>query len=255
MITLTRNPLTENGRPGPETRSRRRFARRQWLRRWLVWRYVIASVLLVVTTVVSLWLVFVSSVLTVKHVDVQGESQLTREQVLAAADVPAGDHLAQLDLAAIRTRVAGLAAVKQVDVSRDWPDGVLIRVTERRQIAVVEFGGRFQAMDADGVLFRTYARPPATLPRVVADVTIGSDALAEAGRVIASLPSGLAARVDHVGVGGVDRVTLTMRGGGTVIWGSDAQSALKAKVLGTLLTHPAHTYDVSVPGQPVTSTR
>jgi cell division protein FtsQ len=61
--------------------------------------------------------------------------------------------------------------------------------------------------------------------------------------------------VDHVGVGGVDRVTLTMRGGGTVIWGSDAQSALKAKVLGTLLTHPAHTYDVSVPGQPVTSTR
>jgi len=254
MITLTRNPLTESGRREPETRSRRRFARRQWLRRWLVWRYVIASVLLVVTTIAGLWLVFVSSVLTVKHVEVQGESQLTREQVLAAAPVPTGAHLAELDVAAIRTRVAGLAAVKGVDVSRDWPDGVLIRVIERREVAVVEVRGRFQAMDADGVLFRSYAQPPATLPRVVADATIGSDALAEAGRVIASLPSGLAARVDHVGVRGVDRVTLSMRGGATVIWGSDAQSALKAEVLVTLLAHPAHTYDVSVPGQPFTST-
>src|SRR5215204_4645492 len=160
MITLTRNPMTESGRRDPTTRSRRRFARRQWLRRWLVWRYVIASVLLVVLTVAGIWLVFVSSVLTVKNVEVQGESLLTTEQVLAAADVPDGAHLTELDLAAIRTRVAGLAAVQRVDVSRDWPDGVLIRVTERREVAVVEIGGRVRAMDAAGVLFRRYARPP-----------------------------------------------------------------------------------------------
>ena len=255
MLTLPRNPLKGSARRDPETRSRRRFVRRQWLRRWLVWRYVIASVLLVVLTVGGIWLVFVSSVLTVKHVDVEGESQLSRERVLAAADVPTGAHLAQLDLAAIRTRVAGLAAVKHVDVSRDWPDGVLIRITERRVVAVVEIGGGYQAMDADGVLFKTYPRPPATLPRVVAGPAIGSDALAEAARVIASLPSGLAARVDHVGVRGVDQVTLVMRSGATVIWGSDAQSALKAEVLAKLLAHPAHIYDVSVPGQPVTTGR
>src|SRR3954452_7467919 len=145
MITVTRNPLTESGRGDREIRSRRRFARRQWLRRWLVWRYVIGSVLLVVTTIASVWLVFMSSVLTVKHVEVEGESQLTTEQVLAAADVPVGAHLAQLDLASIRTRVAGLAAVKHVDVSRDWPDGVLIRISERREVAVVEIGGQYHA--------------------------------------------------------------------------------------------------------------
>ena len=253
MITLPRNPLSGADRRDPETRSRRRFARRQWLRRWLVWRYVIASVLLVAVTIGGIWLVFVSSVLTVKHVDVTGESRLTREQVLTAAQVPIGAHLAQLDLSAIRTRVAGLAAVKRVDVSRDWPDGVLIRITERHEVAVVEIGGRFQAMDADGVLVRRYLHPPATLPRVVAQATISSSALAEAARVIASLPSGLAARVDHVGVRGIDQVTLTMHSGATVIWGSDAQSSLKAEVLVELLARPAHIYDVSVPGQPVTS--
>ena len=186
LITLPRNPLKGSGRRDPETRSRRRFARRQWLRRWLVWRYVIASVLLVVVTIGGIWLVFFSSVLTVKHVDVQGESQLTRDRVLAAAHVPIGAHLAELDLGSIRNRVAGLAAVKRVDVSRDWPDGVLIRVTERHEVAVVDIGGEYQAMDSDGVLFKTYPRPPADLPRVVAGASIESDALAEAARVISS---------------------------------------------------------------------
>lgn len=255
LTTLPRHPPKGSGRRDPEGRSRRRFVRRQWLRRWLVWRYVIASVLLVVLTVTGVWLVFFSAVLTVKHVDVQGESQLTTGRVLAAADVPTGAHLAELDLGAIRTRVAGLAAVKRVDVSRDWPDGVLIRITERHEVAVVDIGGRFQAMDSDGILFKSYDHPPATLPRVVAGATIGSDALAEAARVIDSLPSGLAARVDHVGVRGIDQVTLTLRSGATVIWGSDAQSSIKSEVLERLLTHPATTYDVSVPGQPVTTGR
>ena len=56
-------------------------------------------------------------------------------------------------------------------------------------------------------------------------------------------------------IAGVDQVSLAMRGGADVIWGSDAQSALKAEVLVRLLAQPGHTYDVSVPGQPVTSTR
>jgi cell division protein FtsQ len=258
LITLPRNPLKGSGRRDPAearaTRSRRRFARRQWLRRWLVWRYVIGSVLLVVLAVTGVWLVFFSSTLTVQHVDVRGESQLSQEQILTAAKVPTGAHLVELDLGAIRNRIAGLAPVEHVDVSREWPDGVLIRVTERSAVAVVDVNGQYQAMDRHGVMFRTYEKPPPGMARVVAPPTISSDALAEAARVIASLPHGLASRVDHVGVQGLDRVTLTMRASGaTVVWGSDAQSALKAEVLVKLLAHPARIYDVSVPGQPVTS--
>lgn len=253
MITLPRNPLKGTGRPDPATASRRRFARRQWLRRWLVWRYVIASVLLVALVISGIWLIFISSFLTVQQVQVQGASQLSRQQILAAAEVPDGAHLVELDLGAIRARVGALAPVRRVDVSRDWPHGVLIKVTERTPVAVVEVGGRFHAMDAEGVLFRDYPRPPAGMPRVVSAEGTSSAALAEAARVIAALPSGLAGRVDHVAVAGVDQVSLAMRGGAVVIWGSDAQSDLKAQVLEKLLARPGHTYDVSVPGQPVTS--
>jgi cell division protein FtsQ len=253
MITLPRSPLGGTRRPDPASASRRRFARRQWLRRWLVWRYVIASVLLVALVIGTVWLVFVSSFLTVRQVQVQGESLLTRQQILSAAEVPDGAHLVELDLGAIRARVGALAPVRRVDVSRDWPHGVLIKVTERSPVAVVEIGGRFHAMDAEGVLFRDYPRPPAGMPRVVSTEGTSSAALAEAARVIAALPPGLAGRVDHVAVAGVDQVSLVMRGGAQVIWGSDAQSDLKAQVLEKLLAQPGHTYDVSVPGQPVTS--
>jgi cell division protein FtsQ len=256
VITLPRNPLRGSDRAtDPTARSRRRFTRRQWLRRWLVWRYVIASVLLVALVAGAVWLVFISSVLTVKRVDVRGESHVSRQQILAAARVPMGAHLAELDLDAIRSRVSALAPMRQVDVSRHWPDGVLIEVTERTPVAVVQIGGTFHAMDADGVLFRDYPRPPAGMPRVVSTANTGSAALAEAARVIGSLPHGLAARVDHVQVRGIDQISLAMRSGATVIWGSDAQSALKAEVLARLLPHPAGTYDVSMPGQPVTSVR
>jgi len=255
MITLPRNPLKGAGRPDPANRSRRRFARRQWLRRWLVWRYVIGSVLLVLLTAGAIWLVFISSVLTVQHVEVRGESLLTQQRVLDAAKVPEGAHLAQLDLEAIRARVSALAPVKRVDVSRDWPDGVLIKVTERKAVAVVLIGGRYQAMDATGVLFRDYPRPPVGMPRVVSTSGAGSEALAQAARVIAALPSSLAARVDHVEVHGVDQISLALRGGASVVWGSDDQSGVKAQVLAKLLPHAAEVYDVSVPGQPVTSGR
>jgi cell division protein FtsQ len=253
VITLPRNPLKGGDRPDPADRSRRRFARRQWLRRWLVWRYVIASVLLVLLTAGAIWLAFVSSVLTVKQVDVQGESQLSQQRILSAARVPDGAHLAQLDLEAIRARVSALAPVKRVDVSREWPDGVLIKVTERKAVAVVAIGGRYQAMDADGVLFRDFPRPPVGMPQVVATPGAGSQALAQAARVISALPSALAARVDHVEVRGVDQISLALRGGASVIWGSDDQSSVKAAVLAKLLPHPAQVYDVSVPGQPVTT--
>jgi cell division protein FtsQ len=55
-------------------RSRRRFARRQWARRWLAWKPVVAVLLLVALFVGGIWLVFFSSYLAVQGVQVTGVS-------------------------------------------------------------------------------------------------------------------------------------------------------------------------------------
>lgn len=230
--------------------ARRRFARRQWARRWLAWRglLVLLGVLAAVAGVV--WLVFYSSVLAVKGVRVEGLDVLEPAQVRRVAAVPIGEPLAAVGLEAVEARVESLAAVESVDVARSWPDRVVISVVEREAVAVVERDGRIRGVDADGVLFRGYASRPAGLPVVRISAGTRTEALAEAARVIDALPGDLAADVAHLSVRTVDSISLELRNGRTVFWGSAEDSASKAEVLAVLLRQKASVYDVSVPGQP-----
>lgn len=234
-------------------RSRKRFARRQWARRWLTWRPVVALLLVIALVAGGIWLVLFSSVLAVESVDVEGTRTLDEAQVRAVAAVPEGEPLARVDLDAIRARVQALAVVRSAEVTREWPDGVLITVEERVAIAVVEIGGRIRGMDADGVVFRDYATAPPGLPRVRTSTETRTDALQEAARVVAALPTGISRRVDHVSVTTIDQIELVLRDGRTVMWGSAEDSEQKAAVLVRLLEQPAQHYDVSVPGNATTS--
>ena len=82
------------------------------------------------------------------------------------AAVPEGEQLVFVDLADAARRVETLSEVKDADVTRAWPDGVLITVTERTAVAVVELGGKIRGLDAEGIVFRDYKTAPPGLPRV-----------------------------------------------------------------------------------------
>ena len=231
--------------------TRRRFARRQWRRRWLAWKYVVTGTVLLVLVVGGLVTVYFSDALAVDGVEVTGEKSLSDDDVRAAAQVPLGEPLARVDLDRIRNRVLGLAVVRSVEVSRQWPHEVLIAVEERTAVAVVKVAGKLRGLDEDGVVFGTFAKAPAGLPLVETKASTSGEALREAALVAAALPGDLAERVDHVVVETVDMITLELKGGREVRWGSSAQSEQKARVLETLLLQKATTYyDVSVPGNP-----
>lgn len=234
--------------------ARRRFARRQWARRWLAWRGMLLTVLVGGAVAALVWLVFFSSVFAVSGVTVEGADVLSPERVREAADVPRGEPLATVDLDAVTARVESLAPVQAVDVSRSWPDKVRILVQERTAVAVVVRDGVVRGLSADGVLFRRFPEPPGRLPEVRTSAGVGSEALTEAARVVGALPEDLAGRVAYVDVESVDAVSLRMRDGRVVVWGSAEDSDLKARVLEVLLGAAPHatTYDVSVPGQPTT---
>lgn len=231
--------------------ARKRFVRRQWARRWLAWRRVVVALVLVVMVAGSGWLVFASSVLAVSGVRVAGTEVLDPQAVREAAAVPTGTPLATVDLAAIGRRVQRLPAVLEVDVSRSWPDAVRIVVTEREAVAVVARGDTLRGLDATGVLFRGYPSRPRSLPLIHTDGRARPDALAEAALVAGSLPSAISGRVDFVEVRTVDTISLRLRNGDTVKWGSASDSDAKGRVLAVLLRQKASLYDVSVPGQPI----
>lgn len=239
-------------------RTKRRFARRQWRRRWLAWRYVVAALTIVLIAGVAVWAAYFSAWLSVKGVDVSGVSgttTLTKGEVRRAAAVPTGGPLLRADLARVQRRVAALAAVRSVDVSREWPSKIRIQVEERVPIAVIEIGGQLHALDSHGVVFSSFLHAPQGLPKVSTPAGTDAAALEQAADVVAALPSSLAAKVDHVEVVSVDEVSLALGSGQTVRWGSAADSDIKAEVLAALMkARPeVKTYDVSVPGQPVTA--
>ncbi len=231
-------------------RTRRRFLRRQWARRWLSLRYVIAVVVLVALGATAIWMVFFSAKLQITRVEVVGNSLLSDATVRDIADVPIGEQLALVDLERAGDRVAAMADVKSVDVTRAWPHVVRIDVEERTAVAVVELAGRIRGLDADGVVFRDYDAAPKELPRIRPGAKAGTDALREAATVVAALPDPLAARVDYVEVATIDQITLVLRDGRKVMWGSAEESARKAQVTVVLLTEKSQLFDVSVPGSP-----
>jgi cell division protein FtsQ len=234
-----------------ERRTRRRFQRRQWARRWVSWRYLVALLLIVALLGTGVWLVFFSTQMSVRTVSVRGNELLSAAQVREAARAPLGEQLATADLRRVRSRIAAMAEIESVDVTREWPDTIGITVVERTAVAVVQMGERWRGLDASGAVFRDYDAPPGDLPRVQASSAAGIDALSEAATVVSSMSADLAGRVDHVEVETIDQITLVLRSGRTVLWGSSEDSKLKSRVLLELLdAHPASYYDVSVPGSP-----
>ena len=232
-----------------DERSRRAFARRQWRRRWLTWKYVVAAVLLLAVVIGAVWLVLFSQVLAVKQVQVDGAELLSADTVRGAAGDLEGEQLARLDLGGVETRIEALAEVRDARVTRHWPDTVLIEVVERDAVAVVEIGGQLRGLDAEGVVFDRYRSAPDGLPRVETSPDAGRDALREAADVVAALPREISTKVHHVEVATVDQISLVLRDERVVLWGSAEESELKAEVLVPLLSRPGQTYDITVPGQ------
>lgn len=251
-------PQDEPAAVDPATlKSRKAFARRQWRRRWLAWRYLIVGTLVIALLLGGIWAVYFSTWLQVKGTSVHGTMKMTStKEVVEFAAVPVGEPLATADLEAVQVRVLnGLPMVRSVNVSREWPDKIRVDVTERTPVAVVSIGGRLRALDETGTVFWDYKKAPSGLPMVNTVTGTNSDALREAAAVASALPASLAKRVDHVEVTTVDSISLELRNDKRVVWGSSAQSDTKADVLVALMKAEPDVarYDVSVPGQPVTS--
>ena len=101
--------------------------RRRWIR-------VALGVLVVAVLGALAWLVWFSSVLAVRDVEVSGRTTLKQAQVLRAAQVPQGRPLARVDVGAIEQRVSGLDRVDTVEVGRSWPHTISISIVERKPV-------------------------------------------------------------------------------------------------------------------------
>ena len=63
--------------------------------------------------------------------------------------------LISVDTGAVEDRLrAALPRIDSVDVVRSWPHGIGLKVTERKPVLLIEKGGKFIEVDADGRAIR-----------------------------------------------------------------------------------------------------
>ncbi|WP_229075774.1 cell division protein FtsQ/DivIB [Actinoplanes sp. DH11] len=228
--------------------SARRFmarARQRRLRAALPW-LVGAGVLLVVGGLA--WVVYGTSVLGVRQVEVVGTELLTPDQVRQAAAIPPDRPLARVDLGAAGARVRGLPAVDQVVITRSWPSTVVVEVVERVAVAAVPAKQGFILIDDQGVPFRAVAKQPRGLPlaRLTAPGPLDTNT-ASALTVLGSLSDELRSQLVAVTVPSPVQIRLELRKGRVVIWGDDTKSGEKSKVATELLGQKGDEIDVSAP--------
>jgi len=210
-------------RPHPSTvspTSADRFAARSRARRWEGLRPLITLLVLLTLAAAAAWAGYASPFFTVRTVEVTGVRELSRQAVLDAARVEVGRPLLRVDTDAVRSRVAALPRVSSAEVTREWPHGVRIGVTERQAAAVLRIGTRYQLVDRGGVPFQAATRPPRGLPLIVAQRPPAAASLRAAVGVVQALPPGISRRVAAVRAGSPDAVVLDLVGGITVMWGS-----------------------------------
>ncbi len=214
-------------------------------RRWLVVA-ALATATLVVAGVV--WAVWFSSLLAVTQVRVIGIEGERASAVTAAARIPIGRPIAAIDTDAAELAVLELPWVATVEARRGWPHEIVLAVTVRTPIALVDEGSGREAVDAEGVVFT----PDGPLPKGLPTVRAKGVGLTAAMAVLASLPADLSRKVVSLDATTRDDVDLTLRSGDVVRWGSADDPEFKAEVLRALMKRKADVYDVSAPELPTT---
>ncbi|MFE1247862.1 cell division protein FtsQ/DivIB [Streptomyces sp. NPDC058735] len=248
----------ESSGPPPVRRLRRRHLR----------VIVILALAFVFLGIPAVWLFYGSDWLRVEQVSVSGTKVLTEAQVRSAADVPLGKPLISVDTDAIETRLLRkLPRIDSVDVVRSWPHGIDLKVVERTPVLIVQKGGKFVEVDDEGVRFATVPKAPKGVPALTLALSRSGHAAAslrrfgesrlvrEAVGVARALPAAVARDTRTVKVRSYDDISLELRDGRTVAWGSSEKGAAKARSLTALMkaSRDARHFDVSVPTAPASS--
>jgi cell division protein FtsQ len=207
------------------------------------------------------WALLGDRIFVVRSVTVTGTHLLTPAQVVAAADVPLGTPLTSVDAGAVTRRVEAISQVASATVTENWPDNVVIAVTERIPVMAVRMaGGGYDLVDKAGVAVRWTQARPAALPvfatALAGDALRGAPSVTAVTEVLTELQPGLAKQVAQVGAAtvpaGPEQVTLSLRDGKTVQWGSPGGAGQKNRELAILRNTKARDIDVSAPGTVVT---
>jgi cell division protein FtsQ len=223
------------------------------------WKAAFFALMAAAIVVGAIWALLGSSLLVVRSIAVTGIHLVPRAEVLQAAGIKPGTPLVRINTAAVARRVERITQVQSAQVSRHWPDSVVITVLERTPALAVASGSGYALIDKFGVAVTRVARPPHGMVLLTAAPSSsalrplrGSPAVLAAVTVLQQLPARIRGLVRAVAAPSASAVRLDLRGGITVVWGGTDRPAAKAAEFAILMQTRATYYNLSDPGTAVT---
>lgn len=92
----------------------------------------------------------IASGLTVHHVRIEGQKQLSAQAILTQANVDPNALILSLSLSELQARIEQHPQIASASVTRSLPDRLLIEVTERQPAAIWQAGGKEVWLDKNG---------------------------------------------------------------------------------------------------------
>ncbi len=179
---------------------------------------VAAVIILVATVLVSSIALYRSTAFTIERIDVVGAARLTDDQVRALVALPEGSTLLRYPRAEIEERLVASPWIAEAQVSRDFPDGLRVRVVEREPVVLVDVGDAlFWLVDREGTVLEQRTPDATDTMVIVRDLVefepiegevATSAALLNALKVLAGLSADLRGDVRAISAQSVDLTTL-----------------------------------------------
>jgi cell division protein FtsQ len=115
--------------------------------------FLVTVALLTCGGVLTARMLVASEYFSVARVRIENQQHLGREEILALSDIQTGANIFDLDLDMIGRKIEENPWVATASVERVFPDEVVIRVTERKPVAIITLGYLYY-VDDTGEIFK-----------------------------------------------------------------------------------------------------
>ncbi len=229
----------------------RRFTRRSRHRR-AAW---ITAAGIVVVLGASILVAVYSPLMALQTIEVKGTNRVDDAALRRALSGQIGTPLARLDFDEVKRDIAQFPLVESYVTEEAPPHTLVVTVTERTPVVAVKSGRTFDLVDPAGIVVQSAKDRPASMPLAdIGSAKLGSPVFRTMSEVVLALPSSVRSQTKAVKASTADDVTLTLKDGSKVVWGSPDASDAKARLLAALVRdHETRDpgsvveYDVSAP--------
>lgn len=220
--------------------------------------------LVLVLLFVGLILFFRSSTFDLKleKVTISGNKVLKDEEILKTLSLKPGTSIFALSVRNLALKLEENPWVKEVNISRRLPDGLSVKVVERRPLALLEANETGYLIDEEAFVIAQVDPEKVNLPSLhdipIKSLKVGliidSEPLQAGLKVLSSMPQSLYKKIKLVSVPGGENITFYTDEGVEILFGRPEEIERKFEIIEKLLRTEKNVLmvDVRVPSNPVT---